>query len=128
VPGAYKIAYLYIIEPRIKGDATLHEGHPQSDLPETAMSRTIKFAKAGGPEVLEFVEVQVPAPGPNEVRIKVKAIGINRAEAMWRVDDYIEPVKFPAGLGYEAAGTTLSARMWAASRLVTKSTSSRPSR
>src|ERR1700686_4312851 len=77
---------------------------PQSDLTETAMSRTIKFAKAGGPEVLEFVEVQVPAPGPNEVRIKVKAIGINRAEAMWRVDDYIEPVKFPAGLGYEAAG------------------------
>ena len=68
------------------------------------MSRTIKFAKAGGPEIIEFVEVQAPAPGPNEVRIKVKAIGINRAEAMWRVDDYIEPVKFPAGLGYEAAG------------------------
>src|SRR5712672_2559453 len=78
---------------------------PQSDLTETAMSRSIKFAKAGGPEVLEFVEVQVPAPGPNEVRIKVRAIGINRAEAMWRVDDYFEPVKFfPAGLGYEAAG------------------------
>ena len=69
------------------------------------MSRTIRFAKAGGPEVLEFLEVQVPAPGPNEVRIKVKAIGINRAEAMWRVDDYLERVKFPAGLGYEAAGT-----------------------
>src|ERR1700719_1645151 len=78
---------------------------PQSDLTETAMSRSIKFAKAGGPEVLEFVDVQVPAPGPNEVRIKVKAIGVNRAEAMWRVDDYIERVKFPAGLGYEAAGT-----------------------
>src|SRR5258705_4911332 len=78
---------------------------PRADLTESAMSRTIKFAKAGGPEVLEFVEVQVPAPGPNEVRIKVKAIGINRAEAMWRVDDYFEPVKkFPAGLGYEAAG------------------------
>ena len=66
------------------------------------MSRTIKFAKAGGPEVLEFVEAQVPAPGPHEVRIKVRAIGINRAEAMWRVDEYIERVKFPAGLGYEA--------------------------
>src|SRR5258706_15574865 len=77
---------------------------PKSDLTEAAMSRSIKFAKAGGPEVLEFVEVQVPAPGPNEVRIKVKAIGINRAEAMWRVDDYIERVKFSAGLGYEAAG------------------------
>ena len=68
------------------------------------MSRTIKFAKAGGPEVLEFIETQVPAPGPREVRIKVKAIGINRAESMWRNDKYIEPVKFPAGLGYEAAG------------------------
>ena len=44
------------------------------------MSRTIKFAQAGGPEVLEFIEMEVPAPGPHEVRIKVKAIGINRAE------------------------------------------------
>jgi hypothetical protein len=33
------------------------------------MSRTIKFAKAGGPEVLEFIETQVPAPGPREGRI-----------------------------------------------------------
>src|SRR5258708_9409868 len=69
------------------------------------MSRTIKFAKAGGPEVLEFLEMEVPPPGRTEVRIKVKAIGINRAESMWRHDAYIEPVaKFPAGLGYEAAG------------------------
>jgi NADPH:quinone reductase-like Zn-dependent oxidoreductase len=68
------------------------------------MSRTIKFAQAGGPEVLEFIEMQVPAPGPHEVRIKVKAIGINRAESMWRNDKYTELVKFPAGLGYEAAG------------------------
>lgn len=68
------------------------------------MSRTIKFAQAGGPEVLEFVDTATPEPGPSEIRIKVKAIGINRAEAMWRIDQYIEPVKFPAGLGYEAAG------------------------
>ncbi|MDB5984842.1 MAG: putative oxidoreductase [Pseudomonas sp.] len=68
------------------------------------MSRTIKFAKAGGPEVLEFIEAEVATPGPTEVRIKVKAIGLNRAESMWRLDDYIEPVQFPAGLGYEAAG------------------------
>jgi len=68
------------------------------------MSRSIKFAKAGGPDVLEFVETTVPVPGPAEVRIKVNAIGINRAEAMWRIDDYVEPVKFPAGLGYEAVG------------------------
>jgi NADPH:quinone reductase-like Zn-dependent oxidoreductase len=68
------------------------------------MSRSIKFSTPGGADVLEFVEVNIPDPGPNEVRINVKAIGVNRAEAMWRVDDYIEPVKFPAGLGYEAAG------------------------
>jgi NADPH:quinone reductase-like Zn-dependent oxidoreductase len=68
------------------------------------MSRTVKFAEAGGPEVLRFEEESVRAPGRGEVRIKVKAIGINRAEAMWRNDQYIEPVQFPAGLGYEAAG------------------------
>ena len=68
------------------------------------MSRTIKFRQAGGPEVLEFVEMEVPTPGPHEVRIKVKAIGINRADSMWRNDKYTEPVKFPAGLGYDAAG------------------------
>jgi NADPH:quinone reductase-like Zn-dependent oxidoreductase len=71
---------------------------------EITMSRTIKFTKAGGPEVLEFIETKVKAPGPHEVRIKVKAIGINRAESMWRNDKYVEPVKYPAGLGYEAAG------------------------
>src|SRR5712664_1721943 len=68
------------------------------------MSRTIKFAQAGGPEVLEFIEMQVPAPGPHEVRIKVKAIGINRAESMWRNDKYVESPIFPAGLGYDSAG------------------------
>src|ERR1700729_3551709 len=68
------------------------------------MPRTIKFAKAGGPEVLEFIEMEVPAPGPREVRINVKAIGINRADSMWRNDKYVESPIFPAGLGYEFAG------------------------
>jgi NADPH:quinone reductase-like Zn-dependent oxidoreductase len=68
------------------------------------MTRIVQFAKAGGPEVLEFVDASDRALGASEVRIKVKAIGINRAESMWRTDMYIEPVQFPAGLGYEAAG------------------------
>jgi NADPH:quinone reductase-like Zn-dependent oxidoreductase len=68
------------------------------------MPRTIKFAQAGGPEVLEYIETQVPAPGPHEVRIRVKAIGINRADSMWRNDKYVESPLFPAGLGYDAAG------------------------
>jgi hypothetical protein len=77
---------------------------PSTRLDGGIMSRTIKFAHAEGPEVLEFIEMEVPAPGPNEVRINVKAIGINRADSMWRNNKYTEPVKFPAGLGYDAAG------------------------
>jgi NADPH:quinone reductase-like Zn-dependent oxidoreductase len=68
------------------------------------MTRSIQIAKAGGPEVLQYVDTHVPAPGGHEVRIAVKAIGINRAEVMWRNNKYIEPAKFPAGLGYEASG------------------------
>ena len=68
------------------------------------MSRIVRFAAAGGPEVLTFEDVAVPEAGPGEVRIQVKAIGINRAEAMFRADAYIEPPALPAGLGYEAAG------------------------
>ena len=69
------------------------------------MSRVVEFSKAGGPEVLRFKNVDVPEAGPGQVRIRVKAIGLNRAESMWREDKYIEPVKFPARLGYEAVGT-----------------------
>jgi NADPH:quinone reductase-like Zn-dependent oxidoreductase len=69
------------------------------------MSRIVEFAEAGGPEVLRFKNVDVPEAGPGQVRIRVKAIGLNRAESMWRHNDYIEPVKFPARLGYEAVGT-----------------------
>src|SRR5882757_1997445 len=68
------------------------------------MSRTIKFAQTGGPDVLEFVDIDVPAPGPHEVRIAVKAIGINRADSMWRNDRYVESPILPAGLGYDCAG------------------------
>ncbi|WP_345816801.1 zinc-dependent alcohol dehydrogenase family protein (plasmid) [Paraburkholderia sp. PREW-6R] len=68
------------------------------------MSRVIEFSSTGGPEVLEFKEVEVADPGPGEVRIRVKAIELNRAESMWRNGEYIEEVKLPARLGYEAAG------------------------
>ncbi|MGH8755324.1 MAG: zinc-dependent alcohol dehydrogenase family protein [Burkholderiales bacterium] len=44
-------------------------------------------------------------PGPGEVRIAVKALGLNRAEAMFRSGHYLEQPRFPARLGYEAAGT-----------------------
>lgn len=68
------------------------------------MSRIVRFAAVGGPEVLKFEDVVVPEAGPGEVRIQVKAIGINRAEAMFRQDAYIESPNLPARLGYEASG------------------------
>ena len=49
------------------------------------MSRTIKVAKAGGLDVLQFIETPVPAPGRTK-SVKFKAIGINRAESMWPKD------------------------------------------
>ena len=69
------------------------------------MARIVRFHQTGGPEVLKIDEVKVPPPGPGEVRIAVKALGLNRAEAMFRSGQYLEQPKLPARLGYEAAGT-----------------------
>ncbi|MFI6597445.1 zinc-dependent alcohol dehydrogenase family protein [Nonomuraea sp. NPDC050536] len=69
------------------------------------MTKTVRFHETGGPEVLRLEEVDTGEPGPGEVLIRVDAIGINRAEALFRSDVYIEPVKqLPARLGTEAAG------------------------
>ncbi|MEX2980969.1 zinc-dependent alcohol dehydrogenase family protein [Streptomyces sp. C36] len=69
------------------------------------MVKTVRFHEYGGPEVLRLEDVEVGEPGPGELLIRVDAIGVNRAEALFRGGDYIEPVKeFPARLGAEAAG------------------------
>lgn len=56
------------------------------------MSRIVQFKEFGGPEVLQVVDVEIPAPGRGEIRIKVKAFGVNRAEMMWRSGAYIYDV------------------------------------
>ncbi|WP_369229861.1 zinc-dependent alcohol dehydrogenase family protein [Streptomyces sp. R21] len=69
------------------------------------MATTVRFHEIGGPEVLRLDDVEPGEPGTGEVRIRVEAIGINRAEVLFRSDQYIEPVKqLPARLGTEAAG------------------------
>ena len=68
------------------------------------MPRIVTFEQYGGPEVLNIVDVDVPPPAPHEVQITVKAIGVNRAESMWRTGVYVEPVNLPARLGYEVSG------------------------
>lgn len=77
------------------------------------MSKVVRFNRTGGAEVLEFVDVEVPAPAANEVQISVKALGINRAEIMYRNGAYVIDPVFPAKMGYEAAGdvTTVGANV-----------------
>lgn len=68
------------------------------------MARHVLFDRLGGPEVLTLRTVDAGDPGPGEVRIRVDAIGLNRAEIMFREGVYYEQPAFPARLGYEAAG------------------------
>jgi NADPH:quinone reductase-like Zn-dependent oxidoreductase len=68
------------------------------------MSRVVRFHRTGGPEVLSLDEVEVREPRPGEVRIRTRALGLNRAEAMFRNGDYVVEPVFPALIGYEAAG------------------------
>lgn len=67
------------------------------------MARIVRFHDFGGPEVLRLDEVAVSAPGAGEVRVGVKAFGLNRVEALYRAGQF-GPVAFPARIGYEMAG------------------------
>jgi NADPH:quinone reductase-like Zn-dependent oxidoreductase len=69
------------------------------------MPKIVRFHEFGGPEVLKLEELPAPRPGKGEARIKVEAIGLNRAEVMFRSGQYLERPELPSGLGYEASGT-----------------------
>jgi NADPH:quinone reductase-like Zn-dependent oxidoreductase len=70
--------------------------------------RAVVLTGHGGPEVLQVQERPDPAVGPGEVRIDVKAAGINFADTMARVGLYPEAPKPPCVLGYEVAGAVES--------------------
>ncbi|MEJ2889432.1 zinc-dependent alcohol dehydrogenase family protein [Actinomycetospora aeridis] len=69
------------------------------------MTRTVRFSELGEPEVLWIDDGPDPVPGPGEVAVDVAAIGLNRAESMFRRGTYIETTELPARLGYECSGT-----------------------
>jgi NADPH:quinone reductase-like Zn-dependent oxidoreductase len=71
--------------------------------PETV--KIVRFHALGGPEVLQFDTLPLPEPGRGEVRLRVKAIGLNRAESMFRQGHYLVTPELPSKLGYEASGT-----------------------
>ena len=66
------------------------------------MARTAFFTRFGGPEVIEWADVDLPAPGPGEVRIATRAVGLNFIDTYHRRGIY--PVDLPSGLGLEASG------------------------
>jgi NADPH2:quinone reductase len=66
------------------------------------MVKAIRFGKTGGTEVLEYKDIDLPAPGPGQVRVKHSAIGVNFIDIYHRTGLY--PLPLPSGLGSEAAG------------------------
>ncbi|MEH3159362.1 MAG: quinone oxidoreductase [Sphingomonas taxi] len=64
--------------------------------------RTARITRTGGPEVIEWVDVDLPPPGPGEVRMRHHAVGLNYIDTYHRRGVY--PVDLPAALGSEAAG------------------------
>jgi NADPH:quinone reductase-like Zn-dependent oxidoreductase len=68
------------------------------------MAKIVRFHRIGGPEVLKIEEVPSREPGKFEAKLRVQAIGLNRAESMFMHGYYLEPTQLPASLGYEAAG------------------------
>ena len=66
------------------------------------MARVARIEQHGGPEVIRWVDVDLPDPGPGEVRIRSTAVGINFIEIYQRTGLY--PLKLPSGLGGESVG------------------------
>jgi NADPH2:quinone reductase len=66
------------------------------------MSKSVIINKHGGPEVLELKDVSVPSPGPEQIKIKNLAIGLNYIDTYHRSGLY--PIKLPCGIGLEGAG------------------------
>ncbi|HMT46189.1 MAG: hypothetical protein RL702_289 [Pseudomonadota bacterium] len=60
------------------------------------------FEQIGGPEVIQWREVDLPAPGPGEVLLRQEAVGLNFIDTYFRTGLY--PARLPSGMGMEAAG------------------------
>jgi len=68
--------------------------------------KAVQFSQYGGPEVLELIDVPEPHPAPGQVRIRVRAAGVNGIDSKIRAGDMREvmPLDLPAGTGRDAAG------------------------
>lgn len=70
-------------------------------------ARAARITQTGGPEVIEWIDVDLPAPGPGEVLVRNTAVGLNYIDTYFRSGLY--PTELPGGLGSEAAGAVIAA-------------------
>ena len=68
------------------------------------MTAAVRVHKTGGPEVLTYEDVSVPAPGPGQIKLKNHAIGVNFIDTYFRMGMYPSPVGLPFVSGNEGAG------------------------
>ncbi|MFC7935966.1 NADP-dependent oxidoreductase [Streptomyces sp. NPDC101221] len=68
--------------------------------------KKVSFAEFGGPDVLQLVDAEEPRPGPGQIRVAVRAAGVNPVD--WRIREGqvlgAHPVELPSGVGIDAAG------------------------
>ena len=72
------------------------------------MVAAVRVHKHGGPEVLTLDDVQIPAPGPGQIKIKQHAVGVNFIDAYFRMGMYPSPVGMPFIAGNESAGEVIA--------------------
>ena len=66
------------------------------------MTHAIIVEEAGGPEVMQWQEINLEAPGPGQALVRQTVVGLNFIDIYQRSGKY--PVKFPSSIGMEAAG------------------------
>ncbi|QEU89942.1 NADP-dependent oxidoreductase [Streptomyces kanamyceticus] len=68
--------------------------------------KKVSFAEFGGPDVLRLTDAEEPHAGPGQIRIAVRAAGVNPVD--WRIREgqfhEVRPLELPAGIGLDAAG------------------------
>lgn len=70
------------------------------------MVKAIRLHRTGGPEVLQLEEVTLPAPGPGQILLRNRAVGLNFIDTYFRTGLY--PAPLPITLGNESAGEVLA--------------------
>lgn len=68
------------------------------------MPKMVRFHALGGPENLKIEELPSRQPGEDEVKLKIQAVGLNRAELLYMQGFYFERPELPSQMGYEASG------------------------